>query len=127
VAATFTATVFDASVFEVGWSTPTSIGERVSFCELALGWVGIPKSYISGSQTLWIDDYLGQVLNPQEEPIGVAFMVRLLVSGVDQNVDPHRIILNPPTISRANVPTMTVAPKDAIVEALFDSVIGVPG
>lgn len=124
----FDATIFDEAIFEytAGWPTPTSIAERVSYCESDLGWSGTPQEHVSGSQTLWIDDYLGQVLNALDEPIGLAFMVRLLVSGVDQNVDPKRIIINPPTIPRANIATMTVAPKDAIVEALFDSVTRVP-
>lgn len=94
-------------------------------------------------QTLIFDRKPEFILNKQGEIIGVDAMVRLFRDGEEVPIDPHRVIINPPTVPRANLTYFDVIdnetgvvtkervigainPAAAWEEAVWDSVIGMP-
>ena len=136
---------------------PRALAIRNAFTGRADGLV-IPR----GRQSLVFDELPRLVLNQRSELVGVSVMVRLFLNGTEVRIDPHRMILNPPTVPRANLTyeegtldpvearfvgggrivaylekraTELVAyrrivgapdPQAALIEAIWDSVIGVP-
>src|SRR3990167_11313193 len=54
-------------------------------------------------QSLVFDEIPRLVLNQRGELVGVSVMVRLFLGGTEVRIDPHRMILNPPTVPRARL------------------------
>ena len=73
-------------------------------------------------QTLRIYQQPALVLNGAGEVVGIECWVHLFNrSGVEIQIDGHRLILNPPLIPRANIASMTQDAAAALIEALWDS------
>lgn len=84
---------------------------------------------------LIIDQEPGYIYNKQDEIVGVDAWVKLYgPDGNEVKIDPHRRIINPPTVPRANVTLsedgnsreVTQNPVSAFYEAVWDSVLGTP-
>lgn len=84
---------------------------------------------------LVVDQQPEFIYNRQEEVVGVDAWVRLFRSdGKEVRIDPHRRIINPPTVPRANVTLsedgstreVIESPTEAFYEAIWDSVREVP-
>jgi len=106
--------------------------------------VGKAKPYatIRGSRRLVFDEMPTPMLNKRGEVIGVSVMVRLFDGPTEIRIDPHRVIINPPLVPRANLTYVdgvnidgnpikrrvvgAQAPEAALVEAIWDSVESAP-
>lgn len=87
-----------------------------------------------GSFRLVFDELPTPVLDKQGQVVGVSVMVRLFDGLTEVRIDPHRVIINPPTVPRANLTYVDSGATDARGELLRDKygellkrrVVGVP-
>src|SRR3990167_2197998 len=56
-----------------------------------------------GGRRLVFDQLPAPVIGKQGELVGVDVMVRLFDGATEVRIDPHRVIINPPTVPRANL------------------------
>src|SRR3990167_9889956 len=56
-----------------------------------------------GGRRLVFDQLPAPVIGKQGELVGIDVMVRLFDGATEVRIDPHRVIINPPTVPNANV------------------------
>ena len=118
-------------------SAERALAVRAAFQSKAIGHV-----VRRGRQSLVFDELPTPVLDKDGLVIGVSVMVRLFEDATEIPIDPHRVIVNPPTVPRANqtyvddpsgevdkhglpVQKRVVGlpnPEAALIEALWDSI-----
>ena len=101
---------------------------------------------VRGSRRLVFDGPRVPVLDKTGTLVGVSVTVRLFEGATEIPIDPHRVIINPPTVPRANLtyvddPSGEVdkhgvrvqrrvvglpSPEAALIEAVWDSVEATP-
>lgn len=119
-----------------------AIKERTSYAWKRVK--GTKLQNVKGRQKLVIDKEPDFIYNREGEVVGVDAWVRLFdSSGNEVKIDPHRRIINPPTVPRAGIietatgkkdkfgralkdQELTANPGEAFYEAVWDSVVGTP-
>lgn len=105
-------------------------------------WVGNPLSYQKDGITVVIDARPELIHGKGNAVIGTDALLRVFVGAEELRVDPHRIVINPPTVPRSGITEKVIGadkygrplfettyspdPEAAFIEALFNTVSNMP-